>query len=506
MTARRILTILAVTAALLLGSAPNAGADTPPAEPSGQAGAPLVELGQGEIPAGAIGKPVKVVVPLVNRGDAPAEQVLITPRPSVDPATFPFEITQTDYTVDAGTLAPGKTTDVELGTFTVRDGLMTGYYALPMSIQYGDGSVRQVVEKTIFVHVQGLTEPKPDTPGPVTTLPPQTVEVVVSQQPGGGGYIPSGDLGDYGSGGGGGEAAVSGSVPRVMLTSFSTNPNEVLAGQAFKLRFGLSNMSSRTGVTNIKVSVLAADASFLPVGGSSSVFIDWIGSQATATGELEFRALPTLEERPYQLSLLIEYEDASNYAPLTAEESIAVVVRQKARAETSTVEALPAAISVGQDANLTFTIQNKGKVRLYNTVVKVKPDQAVSADELFIGNIEPGQAGAVDMMVHAEQTTTDPIILEIIYEDSAGVATTLERKVSIEIEPATEGPDEGVIEPEPAAGGGVLLPVLIGGLVVIGGLAGGYVLNNRRKQRREAELAASMASLDDEPIVPVDLR
>lgn len=475
--------------------------------------APDVQLGDGQIPSGKHGANVNVVVPLINRGDAAATEVLVTAKPSVNAANFPFEITRTDYTVDAGTLAPGASGTANLGTLKLRSGLKTGYYALPLSIQYSAGAERQVVEKTIFVHVDGVAEAAPDKPAPVTTQPPQTIEVVVTQPEvpaGGGGGGPIVDYGPIDSGGGGvvpgGDSGTTatGSQPRVMLTRFTTNPTEVLAGQSFKLAFALKNMSSRTAVGNIKVTVSAAESSFLPVNGASSVFIDSIGAEQTASRELEFRALPTLEEQPYQLTVRIEYEDSSTYAPLTAEEAIAVVVRQNARAETGTIQVLPEIIEVGQDANISFPVQNKGKVRLFNTRAIVKPGQAVSGTEVFVGNIEPGASGNVDMMVHGDKVNDKPIVIQVIYEDAAGVESSFEREVNLEVTPEQGEMTEQGTEDTPNPMAGAMLPLMVGALILIGAIVAGYVWSQRRKKAKEAELAAGLEALDDEPLFPVD--
>lgn len=513
MISPRLLLAPVVVAALLWTAAPALAEPADPSAPGTPTVAADVQLGQGPIPAGKTGEPVQVDVPLINRGDGPAVDVLIAPKPAVDAASFPFEITQTDYTVAAGQLKPGETVTASLGQFTLRGGLASGYYALPLSIQYGDGLTRQVIEKTIFINVEGVPAPDPQTPDPITTVPPQTVEVVITQPPPAdlGGYQPGGDPGyqppltDAGAGAGSPAGAGNASTPRVMLTHFATNPAEVLAGQSFKLGFGLQNMSNRVGVGNIKVTVVSSDASFLPANGASSVFINSIGAGQTAASELEFRALPTLEERPYQLTLNIEYEDNSNYQALTATESIAVVVRQHARAETGTLQAMPSSIMVGQESNVTFQVQNKGKVRLYNTRVVVKANQPISGSEVFIGNIEPGTSGSVDMMVKAEKPTTAPVSLEISFEDAAGVATTIERQVNIEIIAADETQGEEMpSEPMPSGPAFSVLPLAIFGLAAIAAVAAGYVIVTKRKQRREAELASSLESLDAEPIVPVD--
>lgn len=489
-------------------------AEAPPAPIT----SPDVQLAAGKIPSGKTGANVNVVVPLVNRGDGDAAEVLVSAKPSVSAASFPFEITNTAYTASAGTLAAGQTGSADLGNLKLRSGLKTGYYAMPLSIQYSDGTQRQVVEKTIFVQVDGLPDAEPGKPQPVTTTPPQTIEVVVTQ-PGGDPGMPAGDPGSYDPGSydpgsynpgpvsgdspGGGTSA-TGSQPRVMLTKFTTNPTEVLAGQSFKLAFELQNMSSHTGVGNIKVTVSAAEPSFLPVNGASSVYIDSIGAGQTASRELEFRALPTLDEQPYQLTVRIEYEDSANYAALNAEEAIAVVVRQKARAETGNIQVLPEEIAVGQDANISFPVQNKGKVRLYNTRAIVKPGQAVTAQEVFVGNIEPGASGNVDMMVHAERASEKPIIIQVFYEDSAGVETSFEREVRLSVAAEQTEQTTEPTEPTGAPVMGSILPIMVGLLVLIGAIVAGYLVRERQKKRKQAQLAASLESLDEEPLFPVD--
>lgn len=498
-----------VTPAQTTTAGSQAASSTPEQTPSTPAASPNVHIGSGAIPAGKSGEPIGMTIPLKNWGAADAVNIRVTPQVAVDAANFPFEITQTDYTAVLPQLAAGADGAVSIEGLQLRAGLVSGYYRMPVTIEYSDGTANRMLSTAIFIQVEGVPEPEPNGPPPVTTNPPQTVEIIVHQPDsnlGGGGPVdpgyqppanpPANDPPAAGSG--------SSSTPRVMLTNFATNPPEVLAGSEFGLAFALQNMSSRTGVANLKVTVSAPDASFLPVGGASSVYIPSIGAGQTATRQLEFRALPTLEERPYQLTLRIEYEDASSNQTLSAEETIAVVVRQKARAETGAMQVLPSQVSVGQDANVSFSVQNQGKVRLYNTRVKVKPGQPVSADEIFVGNVEPGASANVDLMVHAEQATSHPIILEISFEDSAGVATTIEREVKLEIlqESSQQSAEP---EPQPSQGGGLgALPFLIGALVLVGALVGAYLVRERQKARREEELAANLEHLDAEPIVPVD--
>lgn len=510
---RRLTLVLALALAL---ATPTAALAAPSATPAPGAGTPEVELGNGPIPAGKAGAKVSVKLPLINRGDGAALDILITPKPSVDPATFPFTITRTDYTVDAGDLAADSTTTVDLGTFTLRSGLATGYYAMPLSIQYGDGTERTVIERTIFVRVEGVAKPTSTSPTPVTTAKPQTVEVIVKQQSTGNSSGSGVDLSSSGSTGGtdtgtetGTGASTDGSAPRVMLTSFTSSPYEVIAGETFGVTFSLTNMSSKRSVGNIKVTVASADGSVLPTSGASSVYIASIKAGRSASRSLEFRALPTLEERPYQLSLSIEYEDNSTYQALSAEETVAILVKQRVRAETSGLEVVPEMITVGQDASVSLSLQNLGKVPLYNVKASVAPGQPVTGDEVFVGNVEPGTSGTIDMIVHAEGVPMEPVALAITYEDASGNKSTIDETVELMVTDAGEmevNPDEVIIE---EAGPGLLsmlLWPLLALLLIAGAIVAAVVVTRRRRRRREAELAQHLEQADTEQLYPEDPR
>nr|WP_076388972.1 CARDB domain-containing protein [Vaginimicrobium propionicum] len=456
-----------------------------------------IALGDSKIPAGKTGEQVSVKFNLINRGNGAADQVIVTPKPSAAPDHFPFKIERTSYAVDLGRLEAGESKEVDLGKLTLREGLETGYYALPMSVQYSENSVRQVSEKTIYINVEGVAKPKPEAPKPLTQTAPPNIQVVVPDTggAGGGGWTGGSEVpGDAGAGGG----ARSGFTPRVMLTSFTTNPQEVSAGQSFQLSLTLSNMSSRTSVGNVKVTIASADASLLPVNGASSVYVDAIPAGGSAGASLDFRALPNLEERPYQMSVNIEYEDSSSFQALTSEESIAVVVRQKPRATTSEIQAAPDEIEVGQQASISFTIQNQGKAPLYNTRVKVKDGSRVSGPESFVGNIEPGANGNADLLVTAEKVGKGDITLQISYEDAGGVVSVMERAVPLATTEAVDTPgDEGDGQTDGTSVLPWLIPLLL--LILVAAIVAASVLVRRRKQQKQEQLDKQLSEMDAEP-------
>lgn len=469
---------------------------TPTPQPTG-----AVELafGKAATPQGKTGEGVAMSFPLVNRGEVAATNVLVTLVPDAAAAHFPFEIPTTSLTValpkpieplGAQAIETGQTI-VDLGTLQLRGGLASGYYPVPVVAQYQVGDTRTRVEMTLFVKVEGVPEPEPDAPTPVP--PPPAVD---TGSPGT--FDPPVSSGGGGGGGGGADGGASASLPRLMLTSFATDPAEVLAGQNFRLTFTLQNKSNVANANNVKVTIVSGEGTpFLPIGGSSSVYIESVPVGISAGGTIEFRALPTLEERPYQLSIRMEYEGAGG-ATGTADEAIAVVVKQAARAETSNVQVMPDVVNLGQDANVTFQIHNKGKSKLYNTKVEVMKDQAMTGNEAFVGNIEPGTSGTVDLMLHAERNYSGKINLEVSYEDAAGKVTTMKKDFTVTIEEQKPYEQPYPAEPQPTGGGllGSIIPLLVA-VAIAGGVT--YLIVRRRRQAREqAELDEGLELLDPE--------
>lgn len=297
------------------------------------------------------------------------------------------------------------------------------------------------------------------------------------------------------------------SVPRVMLAGFTSTPDEVVAGQDFSVSFTLRNTSKRTRVQNIKVSLSSGEGTaFLPAGGSSSLFIDRISADDDSIQSMSFHSLASLEERPYQMTLIVEYEDAAANA-YQSQETVAVQVKQGIRADTSAPQAMPDMIQVGQDASVTFNIHNQGKTKLYNAKAVVKDGQPVTGDEIFIGTIESGSSGAVDMLVHADEEMTDPLLIEVTYEDVDGKVTALSKEVPLSVMPMEMVEEEFPMEEFPEDGMGIpLLPIVIGLVLLLLLLVVVLLLVRRSRRRsREREDMESLSMLsDDDPLVPAD--
>lgn len=358
-------------------------------------------------PVATYGQVVNVVLPVVNMGAVNLANVTVTPVTSNLVGEWPFEIETSGYTQTITDL-PGKgngQNDMDrrrelTWTLKTRDDALSGYYKLQFNVLYYIGTEAESATLTTYVLVNGA-------PG-------------------------SGSV----------EAEGGTSTPRVIVTGFETNPKEVHAGDTFTLTLHLKNTSQRTAVSNMLVNLSApsegmdADstyAAFLPTSGSNTEYISKIEKGATADLSIEMTAKADLTQKPYQIDVSMEYEDDS-YSSYNSTADVSIPIYQEARFELSTPEVLPTSITVGNEANIMFSLYNTGKITLYNVKVYFK-DDTVSGAESFLGKIEAGGTGSVDALVIGEAASTEDDIVTIVieYEDEAGEKSTYEQEINLTV-------------------------------------------------------------------------
>lgn len=391
-------------AALATGDTSSAGEEA--ASPSSTSDFIMVG-GNWVTPEATYGQVVNVVLPVVNMGVVNLANVTVTPVTSNLVSEWPFEIETSGYTQTIRDL-PGKgngQSDMDrrrelTWTLKTRADALSGYYKLQFNVLYYVGTEAETATLTTYIKVNGA-------PG-------------------------SGNV----------EAEGGTSTPRVIVTGYDTDPKEVHAGDTFTLTLHLKNTSQRTSVSNMLVNLSApsegsdADstyAAFLPTSGSNSEYISHIGKGATADLSIEMTAKADLTQKPYQIDVGMEYED-ENYASYTASADVSIPIHQEARFELSTPEILPSSISVGNEANIMFSLYNTGKITLYNVKVYFE-DDTVTGGESFLGKIDAGGTGSVDALVTGAAASVDDDIVKVVveYEDESGNKSTYEQDINLTV-------------------------------------------------------------------------
>lgn len=306
----------------------------------------------------------------------------------------------------------------------------------------------------------------------------------------------SGSIDSDGAGVSGNESVSSGSVPRVIVTGFSTDPGKVKAGSDFTLTIYLKNTSNTTRVKNMLFDLAAPTEgtdeqttapAFLPVSGASSIYLDGISAGGTASISIALNAKADLVQKPYSIDLSMKYEDG-NSEQIEGQSSISIPVKQNARFEFSEFEMTPETVEVGNEGNISCNLYNLGRMKLYN-VRAVFEGKGIEKEELFLGNIEPGTSTSIDAMLEATEMPEGEgnMKMTLSYEDEAGKVSEEEKEFQMIITEPTDDVimDDGEMMIEEEKGFPVI-PIVIGAVVLLG-IIGALIWKKRRKQRLMAE-------------------
>ena len=424
-------------------------------------------------PVATYGQTVNIVLPLVNLGTDNLRDIIVSPEISTSTEEFPFEIEKTSYNVyindlpgtDSGLSPIDRRREVTY-TFKTRENVSSGYQRLNFKITYTTSA--------------GETE--------TTNL--ETFFQTIGKH--GEAETPEGNV----------------STPRLIVSGFTTKPETVKAGTDFTLTLHITNTSKTTAVKNIVFDLQAPTegkdetsegAAFLPKSGSSVIFVDSIAAGATKDVSIDMNSRADLSQKPYVISVNMNYEDSSANA-YSADTSVSIPIKQEAKFDISSMEVMPSSINVGGESNVMFNINNTGKTTLYNVNVTFQ-GKSISGGDTFIGNIEIGGTGNVDAMVSGAAVTEDEGKVKAIisYEDESGNINTKEQEFELFVSEATdmEGMDDfGNMEGmddfgEEAPKSHSISFLIIAIVIVIGAIIGvivGIIFLKKKKKKKELEL------------------
>ena len=399
-----------------------------------------------------------------NTGYKTAYDVRVDMELSEDITKFPFEINDGNYDRQMGNMNPDQTVAVPF-SMAVREKAKSGYYPIKFKIRYREnenGNFAAPVEDTFYVRVYGKDEDD--------SLDSEAGENERTKA-------------------------------RIIVDSFETDPAEIYAGQDFMLKVRMKNASNSIAASNILFTFESEAVSdspvFTTVNGSNSVVVNSLAPGASDTLTIKFSSSPTAEQRSYTITINEQY-DSPEFKNAKEAVKIAVGLKQEARLNTGTIEVMPDAISVGEESNVMFSINNTGKVMLYNVNAVFEAD-SIQKNEAYVGNIEPGKSGNVDTMINGIAPTTDDgkVKLSITYEDENGKVSTVEKEIQLMVNEDQSMDESNVddtwssddVQPEPSTTDKLkhlAIPVGIVGVV----LAAVILVVIRRKKKK--------AGMDDE--------
>lgn len=433
-----------------------------------------------KVPVFQAGQSQKWTITVTNSTSQPLSQVALAPELGDSGESWPFKTEYQDYKQSVDVIPAGKSCDFTF-EFVQREDVPSARYTLQFVLT-AENEVK--ASQKFYVN---------------TTAKPEDTKS--SQEEG-----QEADAGGFSNGGvsySGGGSAGSGSVPRVIVTGFTTDPAEVRAGSNFTLTIHLKNTSKSTRVSNMLFDLSAptegsdeqtAAPAFLPASGSSSIYLEGIAANGTADISIQLNAKADLLQKPYSIDMSMKYEDSSA-TQIEATSSISIPVKQDARFEFSEFEISPESIAVGEEANVMCNLYNLGKIKLYNVKATFE-GSCIDKEEVFVGNVESGASASIDAMVEGKKATKGPakITMTLSYEDEAGEVKTMTKDFQLEVTEASES-DLAAMDMETEDKGGIpVIPILI--LVAALAVIAAAVIIIRKKKKKQT-LVEEEALLDE---------
>ena len=422
-------------------------------------------LGEGQsTPDGVYPNVMNFSINLRNNSPATVYNVKASMILDPDSTKFPFEINDANYDRMFEKIAVDETVSLDY-SFAIREDTYTGYYPISMKIYYSDSSTGSELanyETKFYVRVHN--KEKED----------EYEEFNEHDR----------------------------TKARLIIDGFTTNPETIVAGEAFELILNVKNASSSVPASDILMTVESEKASESPVfsteAGSSSVSISSLGAGQSQDVRLRLSSRAGVDQRSYGLTFKAKY-DSPEFKNAEETMNVDIPIRQIPRLNTGTFEIMPEAISVGEESNVMFGINNTGKVTLYNVMVKFEAD-SIQTTDTYVGNIKPGETGNVDCMVTGTAPTADEgkIKVTISYEDENGEISEEHKEMNLFVSDPMPAEDEmmgGGMDELPMEEPGflekyssVLLPVSLGAVAVLTLILAGIAVRSRKRRKEQEEL------------------
>ena len=224
---------------------------------------------------------------------------------------------------------------------------------------------------------------------------------------------------------------------RLIVRAYRTEPEQVYAGQEFKLFLTMKNASTSIAASNILFTLTSEksqDAAVFSIkDGANSFVVNSLAAGAETELAITVKANAGVDPKSYVMSINEKY-DSPAFKNAEEKVDIDIPVYQTARMGFSNFSVTPESVSVGSESNAMFGINNTGKVILYNVQAVFQSDYIKKATA-YVGNIKPGETGNVDVMLSAVKATMDDdtIPVEIQYEDVNGNKYSEKTEINLSI-------------------------------------------------------------------------
>ena len=270
------------------------------------------------------------------------------------------------------------------------------------------------------------------------------------------------------------------SQPKVMVVDYKIVQKEIIAGQTFDLAVTIKNTGSRY-VDNLKISVTSDTGDIVPAEGAGNGFLEELPNGEESTFTFRLKAADGLAEKSYKLSVVNEYDDIWGN-PYSATDVIYLPVKLEQRASITDLYVADDAV-LGESVEIVGSVNNMGAGMLYNVRARIESKSMEELDT-FIGNIESGKSGSIDILTNAVATTAstgDMSKVIVTYEDKEGNETEIEGIFKVTVESPVYDNVEKIKDDSQSGNRGLIYGIAAAVIVI----AVGMVCAVRRHKRKK---------------------
>ncbi|MBR3835061.1 MAG: hypothetical protein IKJ73_12135 [Lachnospiraceae bacterium] len=274
-------------------------------------------------------------------------------------------------------------------------------------------------------------------------------------------------------------------TPRLIITGFTTDKDEVKSGDTFEMTVSIQNVSKKSDISNIKLTFSTANNEIVPASGSSTMYIEKIAKEEVYELKITMKAGADLSSKSYVMDVKFSYEDRYG-SPIEDATTLVIPVVQNQRVSVGGFDFRASGVMVGESSDVSFTVNNQGRGEIFNVNAKIV-GEGIEATDVFVGNVASGSTGYADITVTGvdETVATGTIQAVVTFEDSMGNESQVTQDITFDVlayqEPVVDMTDIDEIQVE----NGPISPVVIVAAVVAVIVL--LVVIKKRKQKKEEE-------------------
>lgn len=277
------------------------------------------------------------------------------------------------------------------------------------------------------------------------------------------------------------DLVVEASQPKVMVVDYKIVQKEIIAGQTFDLAVTIKNTGSRY-VDNLKISVTSDTGDIVPAEGAGNGFLEELSNGEESTFTFRLKAADGLAEKSYKLSVVNEYDDIWGN-PYSATDVIYLPVKLEQRASITDIYMADDAV-LGDSVEVVAGVNNMGAGVLYNVRARLE-SKYLEENDTFIGNIEAGKSGSIDILTNAVSTTAstgDMSKVIVTYEDKEGNETELEGIFKVTVESPVYDNVEKIKDDSQSSNRGLIYGIAAAVIVIAVGMVRAVRRHKRKKK------------------------